>query len=83
LPRSTWYYEARPESAENLRLMRRIDKEYTAHPFFGSRQMTAVLQRQRFTTTNDRISTWALERRGKCTAARLLGTASATPSPGS
>jgi len=26
--------------------MRRIDKEYTAHPFFGSRQMTAVLQRQ-------------------------------------
>jgi putative transposase len=46
LPRSTWYYEARPESAENLRLMRRIDKEYTAHPFFGSRQMTAVLQRQ-------------------------------------
>jgi putative transposase len=46
LPRSTWYYEARPGSAKNLRLMRRIDEEYTAHPFLGSRRMTAVLQRQ-------------------------------------
>jgi putative transposase len=46
LPRSTWYYEVRPESAENLRLMRRIDKEYTAHPFYGSRQMTTILKRQ-------------------------------------
>jgi putative transposase len=46
LPRSTWYYEARPESAKNLRLMRQIDEEYTAHPFLGSRRMTAVLQRQ-------------------------------------
>ena len=31
-----------PETAENLRLMRLIDEEYTAHPFYGSRQMTAA-----------------------------------------
>ena len=26
LPRSTYYYQPRPESAENLRLMRRLDE---------------------------------------------------------
>jgi putative transposase len=46
LPRSTLYYEARPESAENLKLMRLIDEQFLQAPFFGSRRMTAVLQRQ-------------------------------------
>lgn len=46
LPRSTWYYEARPESAENLQLMRLIDEQFLRTPFYGSRRMTAVLQRQ-------------------------------------
>lgn len=46
LPRSTWYYEARPESAANLQLMRLIDEQYLRTPFYGSRRMTAVLQRQ-------------------------------------
>jgi putative transposase len=45
LPRSSLYYEPAGETAENLRLMRLIDEEYTAHPFFGSRQMTAWLVR--------------------------------------
>ena len=35
LPRSSFYYEPRGESAGNLRLMRLIDEEYTRHPFFG------------------------------------------------
>src|SRR5205085_5054000 len=34
------------ESAENLRLMRLLDAEYTAHPFYGSRRLTAWLERQ-------------------------------------
>jgi len=46
LNRSSLYYEAAPESAENLRLMRLLDEEYTAHPFFGSRRLTAWLWRQ-------------------------------------
>jgi putative transposase len=43
LSRSSLYYEPAGETAENLRLMRLIDQEYTAHPFLGSRRMTAWL----------------------------------------
>jgi putative transposase len=43
LPRSSLYYEPVPQTAENLALMRRIDEEYTAHPFLGSRRMAAWL----------------------------------------
>jgi putative transposase len=43
LNRSTFYYEPAVESEENLRLMGLIDKEYTEHPFYGSRRMTAWL----------------------------------------
>jgi putative transposase len=43
LNRSSLYYEPAGETPENLRLMRRIDQEYTAHPFYGSRRMTAWL----------------------------------------
>jgi len=46
LSRSSLYYEPGGETAENLRLMRLIDEEYTAHPFLGSRRMTAWLIRQ-------------------------------------
>ena len=46
LCRSGLYYEAAQETAENLRLMRRIDREYTAHPFLGSRRLTKWLQDQ-------------------------------------
>src|SRR4029077_2031216 len=41
--RSSLYYEPVPESVENLRLMRLLDKEYTTHPFLGSRRLTAWL----------------------------------------
>ena len=43
LPRSTYYYQPRPESAENLRLMRRLDELYLNCPFFGSRRMAVTL----------------------------------------
>jgi putative transposase len=43
LSRSSLYYEPAGETAENLRLMRLIDREYTAHPCYGSRRMTAWL----------------------------------------
>lgn len=46
LGRSSYYYEAATESAANLALMERIDREYTAHPFRGSRGMTAWLRRE-------------------------------------
>lgn len=43
LPRSSWYYEPMGESAENLALMKRIDKQYLDTPFFGSRRMADEL----------------------------------------
>lgn len=39
LARSSCYYEAVPESAENLRVMRLIDGQYLKTPFYGSRRM--------------------------------------------
>jgi putative transposase len=43
LNRSSLYYQPAPETKENLRLMQLIDKEYTDHPFLGSRRLTAWL----------------------------------------
>src|SRR5205814_9038828 len=46
LSRACLYYEGVPEAAANLRLMRLLDQEYTAHPFLGSRRLTAWLIEQ-------------------------------------
>jgi putative transposase len=43
LNRSSLYYEPTGETAEDLRLMRLIDEQYTTCPFYGSRRMTAWL----------------------------------------
>lgn len=43
--RSSYYYQPRrTESAENLRLMRLIDRMYLKRPFYGSPQMTGWLR---------------------------------------
>jgi putative transposase len=46
LSRSSLYYQPAAETAENLRLMRLLDEEYTRHPFYGSRRLTAWLIEQ-------------------------------------
>jgi putative transposase len=46
LNRSSLYYEPAGEASEDLRLMRRIDEQYTARPFYGSRRMTRWLVEQ-------------------------------------
>ena len=46
LSRSSYYYQPRGESAENLRLMRRLDEEYTRHCFLGVRGLHAWLRQQ-------------------------------------
>ncbi len=43
--RSTLYDRAAPVSADDLRLMRCLDEQYLATPFYGSRRMVAVLRR--------------------------------------
>ncbi len=44
MPRSTYYYQPRPESAQNLHLLRRLDELYLECPFFGSRKMAFELK---------------------------------------
>jgi len=46
LSRASLYYQAAGETREDLELMRRIDVQYTACPFYGSRRMTAWLAGQ-------------------------------------
>ena len=41
---ASYYYLPEPESAENLSYLRLLDEEYTRHPFYGVRKMTAWLQ---------------------------------------
>jgi putative transposase len=45
LNRSSYYLAPAVESEENLRLMRLIDQQFLATPFYGSRRMTACLER--------------------------------------
>ena len=55
LSRSTWYEQASAPSGLNVELMRRVDEEYTAHPFYGSRRMTAVLRRAGYAVNRKRV----------------------------
>src|SRR5262249_22272605 len=44
LSRSSVYYRPRPISAQDLKLMRRIDELHLEAPFFGARKMAAQLR---------------------------------------
>lgn len=55
LSRSSFYYEPATESAENLALMALIDREYTDHPFRGSRGMRAWLRREGHEVNRKRV----------------------------
>lgn len=46
LPRSTYYYQAKPLSTFNIRLMHRIDEIYTESPDYGSRMICKILRRE-------------------------------------
>jgi putative transposase len=55
LARSSYYYEAGEESAENLALLRLLDEQYTRTPFYGVRRMTAVLREQGYAVNEKRV----------------------------
>ena len=46
ISRSGFYYEPVVETPENLGLMRRLDELHLARPVYGSRRLTALLQRE-------------------------------------
>ncbi len=56
LPRSSLYYQPRGESAETLHLMRLLDMQYTATPFYGIRRMTAWLRAQEYQVNHKRVA---------------------------
>ncbi len=53
--RSTLYWRAAGVSADDLRLMRLLDEQYLATPFYGSRRMVAVLRRDGEVVNRKRI----------------------------
>ena len=57
LPRSSYYREGLvgQETPANLEIMRLIDKEYTDHPFYGSRQIRNVLRRKGYKINRKRV----------------------------
>ena len=55
LNRSSYYLPPATESEENLRLMRRIDEQFLKTPFYGSRRMTACLERSGETVNRKRV----------------------------
>ena len=56
LSRSGYYYEPTGESDLNRLLMRLIDVEYTAHPFFGCRKIVHVLREAGYAVNKKRIA---------------------------
>jgi len=55
IARSTFYFAAKGESTENLRLMRVIDEQFMATPFFGARQMARHLRRHGHEVSRKRV----------------------------
>src|SRR3984957_5630455 len=55
VPRSTFYYDKRPASADDLALMRRIDELYLKWPFYGSRRMGAQLRGEGYEVNRKRV----------------------------
>jgi putative transposase len=55
LSRASRYYQPAGEGAEDLAIMKRIDAEYTAHPFYGSRRMTAWLRSEGYLVNRKRV----------------------------
>ena len=56
LAHASLYYQPVGESAENVHLMRLLDTQYTATPFYGSRRMTAWLRSQGYAVNRKRVT---------------------------
>jgi putative transposase len=56
LPRSSLYYHPQGESPENVQLMRLLDEQYTATPFYGVRRMSAWLRSQGHAVNHKRVA---------------------------
>jgi putative transposase len=55
IARSGFYYEPVAETEANLALMRRLDQMHLEHPVYGSRRLTALLQREGLAVNRKRV----------------------------
>lgn len=55
ISRSGWYYDPKGEPPLNLHLMRLIDEQFLATPYYGSRQMARHLRRQGYCVGRGRV----------------------------
>jgi putative transposase len=53
--RSGFYYRPRPESAEELELLERLDRIFTDHPVYGSRRLPVALLREEISVGRRRV----------------------------
>ena len=56
LSRSGFYYMAKEMNPRDLEIMHLIDKEFTAHPFFGARRLSDWLAEQGFPACRSKVS---------------------------
>lgn len=55
LARGSWYYQPVGPCAEDVELMRVLDEQYTATPFYGIRRMTAWLRSRGYAVNHKRV----------------------------
>lgn len=55
ISRSSLYYQSRGPSREDIVIKHRIDEIYTKYPFYGSRRITAQLQREEWDVNRKRV----------------------------
>lgn len=79
LARSTVYYKARPVSAEDLALMRRLDELHLDYPFAGARMLRALLLREGASVGRRHVAT-LMKRMGIASIYRRPNTSK--PAPG-
>lgn len=55
IARSSFYYKPKSPTEEELNLMRALDRQYLATPFYGSRRMCVVLRQQGYEVNRKRV----------------------------
>jgi putative transposase len=71
ISRRSLYYQPKPPPPEEVAIKHRIDELYTAHPFYGSRKLTVLLQEDFTPINRKRVQRYMRE----------MGIAGITPGP--
>jgi putative transposase len=71
LSRASLYYKPRLPSVEEVAIKHRIDEIYTKYPFYGSRRITVLLQRERYEVCRNTVHRYMRE----------MGLAAISPGP--